>query len=379
MINSIAFFLILVYVYIISKKYYSKCSPEQKIIFLILFFIHFSTMILAYCDTIIDANVFYEKAKMADSWFSIFGLGSQFMSFLIYPLVVIGASKLLLYFLFSSLSFQAFIWYFENMEDSFSSSENPIITRITQLFFLLPSFHYWSGFVGKDALIFFIMTYLFFEVKNNKTLNFFHLIVLILFLLLRPHVFLFYVLAFFLYFLFVKKTDTQMKFKLFISASVFVCFFLPIIMRFLGMDGLSLELLIELWQKLNLYSTSVNNGIDLNQTNIFKRIGLLLFRPMFYDASTFYQYMISIENSLVLLLLLFSVYYLFIKRTKKNITEDVKLATLIGLFIMIMIATYIYNLGLASRMRLMFLPFILYAVHQTLFYSFSKNKFFINN
>jgi hypothetical protein len=334
-------------------------------------------MILAYCDDIIDANVFYEKAKVADSWFSIFGLGSQFMSFLIYPLVVMGASKLLLYFLFSSLSFQAFIWYFENMEDSFSSPGNPIITRIAQLFFLLPSFHYWSGFAGKDALVFFIMTYLFFEVKNNKTLNFFHCIALILFLLLRPHVFLMYGLAFFLYFLFVKKTERAMKFKLLVSASLFVCVFLPIIMRFLRIDGLSLELLIEFWQKLNLYSNSVSNGIDISKTNIFERIGLLLFRPMFFDASTFYQYMVSIENSLVLLLLLFSVYYLFILCTKINITKDVKLATLIGLFIMVMIASYIYNLGLASRMRLMFLPFILYAIHQTLFYSFTK-KIFLN-
>ena len=228
MINYIASFLILSYVFLISKAYYLKCNKEQKIVLFFLFLVHFTAMGLAYRDDIIDANVFYRTAQTAHSWFSAFGLGSQFMAFLIYPLVTIGMSKFVLYFLFSVISFQAFLWYFQQMGDVFSISPKVIGVPIPQLFFLLPSLHYWSGFVGKDALVFFFLTYLFFEVKNKKSFNVLHFVVLIVFLLLRPHVFAMTFIAFFIYFGFQKKTPPVVKIKIVLLSLLILCVFIPI-------------------------------------------------------------------------------------------------------------------------------------------------------
>lgn len=374
MINFIASFLIFIYIFLISKAYFLKCNKEQKIVLFFLFLVHFAAMGLAYRDDIIDANIFYETAKTADSWFSIFGLGSQFMAFLIYPLVTIGISKFVLYFLFSAISYQAFIWYFEQMEDFFSQSTKGIRTSIIQLFFLLPSLHYWSGFVGKDALVFFFVTYLFFEVKKKKSFNVLHFVVLIVFLLLRPHVFAMTFVAFFIYFGLQRKISPGVKIKLLLLSLFILGVFIPIIMRFLSIENLSYTALVEFWNKMNIYSNNISNGISLNESSFLDRIGLLMFRPLFYDATTIYQYVISIENSLVLLLFLIVGVYLFVKRKNIIVIEEVKLALLIGFCIMFMIATYIYNLGLASRMRLMFLPLIFYALHQLVFFSYIKRE-----
>jgi len=374
MINCIASFLIFIYVFFISKSYYLKCNKEQKIVLFFLFLVHFTAMGFAYRDNIIDATVFYETAKNAQSWFSAFGLGSQFMAFLIYPLVAIGMSKFVLYFLFSAISFQAFLWYFQQMGDVFSITPKVIGVPIPQFFFLLPSLHYWSGFVGKDALVFFFLTYLFFEVKNKKSFNVLHFVVLIVFLLLRPHVFAMTSVAFFIYFGFHKKTPPLVKIKLLVLSLLILGAFIPIIMRFFNIDSLSYIVFVELWNNLNLYSNTISNGIALNETSFLGRIGLLLFSPLFYDATSFYQYVISIENSLVLLLLLIVGFYLYVKRKNIFVTEDVKLALLIGFCIMFMIASYIYNLGLASRMRLMFLPLFFYAIQQLVFSSYIKKK-----
>ena len=135
MINCIASFLIFIYVFFISKGYYLKCNKEQKIVLFFLFLVHFTAMGFAYRDNIIDATVFYETAKNAQSWFSAFGSGSQFMAFLIYPLVAIGMSKFVLYFLFSAISFQAFLWYFQQMGDVFSITPKVIGVPIPQFFF----------------------------------------------------------------------------------------------------------------------------------------------------------------------------------------------------------------------------------------------------
>ena len=374
MINFIASFLIFSYVFIISKAHYLKCNKEQKIVLFFLFLVHFTAMGLAYRDDIIDATVFYKTAKTAQSWFSAFGLGSQFMAFLIYPLVTIGMSKFVLYFLFSAISFKAFLWYFQQMGDVFSITPKVIGIPIPQLFFLLPSLHYWSGFVGKDALVFFFLTYLFFEVKKKISFNVVHFVVLIVLLLLRPHVFAMTFFAFFLYFGFHKKISPVVKIKLLLVSFLILCVFIPIIMRFFKIDSLSYIVIVELWDNLNLYSNNISNGIALNESSFLDRIGLLMFSPLFYDATTFYQYVISIENSLVLLLLIIVGVYLYVKRKNIVVSEDIKLALLIGFSIMFMIASYIYNLGLASRMRLMFLPLFFYAIHQLVFSSYKKKE-----
>jgi hypothetical protein len=56
--------------------------------------------------------------------------------------------------------------------------------------------------------------------------------------------------------------------------------------------------------------------------------------------------------------------YLYPKRKSITMEKEVKFAFLTGCCILVMIAVYIYNLGLASRMRLMFLPLLFYVLHQ---------------
>ena len=164
----------------------------------------------------------------------------------------------------------------------------------------------------------------------------------------------------------------MVKIKIVLLSLLILCVFIPIIMLFLKIDSLSYAVLVELWDNLNIYSKNVSNGISLTESSFLDRIGLLMFSPLFYDTTTFYQYVISIENSLVLLFLLIVGFYLYVKRKNIFVTDDVKLALLIGFCIMFMIALYIYNLGLASRMRLMFLPLFFYAIHQLVFSIYKK-------
>lgn len=362
MINFITSFLIFIYIFFISKAYYFKCNKDQKIVLFLLFSVHFSAAGIAYSDNIIDANFFYETAKTANSWFSAFGLGSQFMAFLIYPLVKIGISKFILYFLFSAISFQAFLWYFDQMSKHSAMGLTIYGISLTQLFFLLPSLHYWSGFVGKDVLVFFFLTYLFFENKMKFRFSILHGIVLVLLLLLRPHVFVVTFGAFFIYYMTQRDVSTKIKTKLLLLTLTVLGISIPIVMQFINLEGFTFKTISRKWNEINAYALSGESGVDLMASNYLERIWLLLFRPLYYDASTFYQYAISVENSLVLLLFLWGIIYL-IKR-KIVVSGEIKLAFLIGGSIFLMIAFYIYNLGLASRMRLMFLPLFLYALHQ---------------
>lgn len=364
MFDIILVLVITIYIYSITRSYYLSHDNVQKVFLAALFVVHFSAMAVAYNDTVVDADVFFKNAKNADSWFSLFGLGSTFMSFLIYPLVKFGASMFVLFLLFATIGYQVFLWFFDQM--SLHDSKKMMVHDIplVQLFFLLPSLHYWSGFLGKDVLVFFFLSYLLFEVKKKVRLNFLHLIVLALLLLLRPHVFAASFVAFFIFLFFQKELSVFFKLKLSIFALLMVGFSIPIIMHFGQIEHLTYSGILEGWSSINTHAIHSGSGVDLMESSYLERIWLLLFRPLFYDATTIYQYVVSVENSFVLLFFVLGTIYLFVKRKAIIVSDDAKLALLTGCCIVLMISTYIYNLGLASRMRLMFLPFFFYAFHQ---------------
>jgi hypothetical protein len=375
-INLMNFILVLgisLYIYFITKSYYKSQCNGQKLIVILLFLVHFSAMGFAYNSNIVDAVVFYNNASTATSWISLFGLGTSFMSFLIYPLVHVGVSMFVLFFLFATISYQAFLWYFNQMSRHYVSGVTIYGIPFTQLFFLLPSLHYWSGFLGKDVLVFYFLTYLLFENKMKVQFNMSHGIVLVLLLLLRPHIFVVTFGAFFIYYLTQNNLSKTNKIKLLLLAAIVVGVSIPIVFRFINIESFTYKTISEKWNEINSYALHSGSGVNLMESNYLERIWLLLFRPFYYDASTIYQYIISIENSIVLLFFIWGAIYLYTKRKVIVITGDVKLALLIGFSIVLMIACYIYNLGLASRMRLMFFPMFFYALHQLVHSNNSEN------
>ncbi len=378
MLNYILVLVITIYVFAVSKSYYKRQGTTQRLLVVLLFAIHFAAMGLAYKSAVDfpenDAFSYYKNASNADSWFSLFGLGSSFFTFLIYPLVQAGLSLFVCFLLFASISYQTFLWYFNQLSHDGSKEVTIYGLPLTQLLFLLPSLHYWSGFLGKDVLVFFFLTYLLFEFKNKSRLNLLHCVVLMLLLLLRPHVFLATFVASVIYCLTQKNISKSIKIKMSILSLTILGILVPILMFFVRMKTLTFDSISEKIYKLNVFAMQSGSGVSLMETSYLERIWLLLFRPLFYDAKSKDQYIISVENSIVLLFLLFMIMHFFTKKRSVYFENEVKFAFLAGSCILLMIATYIYNLGLASRMRLMFLPLFFYSLNQMVYFGYEKKS-----
>lgn len=378
MANSILFLILIIYILYITNSYYVRRVGVQKLLLIVLFIVHFAGMGFAYKNTIDfpvnDAFSFYEIAGNANSWISLFGLGTSFMVFLIYPLVQAGVSLFVLFLLFATISYQCFLWYFDQMSGHYTKSLVFKGIPLIQLLFLIPSLHYWTGFLGKDVLVFFFLTYLLFEFKNKSKVHFLHIIVLIAFILLRPHVFLATMVAFATYCLTQKNISKSIKIKLSILCLTIMAISVPILMFFAHMKTLTFESISQKFYEFNDYAKQSGSGISLIETSYLERIWLLLFRPLFYGAKTNYQYIISFENSIVFIFFIFILINLFTKKITINMEKEVKLALLTGCCILLMIATYIYNLGLASRMRVMFLPLFFYSLHQIVYFDHEKKS-----
>lgn len=369
--NFILVIALLIYIFYISISYYESHSSTQKIFVILLFIIHFTTMVIAYNDTITftenDAFCFYNESLQASSWGSLFGLGSSFLNFLIYPLVHAGVSLFGFFLLFATISYQAFLWYFRQMAEYCSNGISTNGSLLIQGLFLLPSFHYWSGLLGKDVLVFFLLTYLIFQFQIETKVKYKHILVSVFLILLRPHIFGAIFIAFIIYCLTQRNISKNIKIQLSILSLTIAVALVPLLMFFINIKTLSYTSISEKFIELNLYAIkSGNSFVSLEDTLYIERIWLLLFRPLFYDANTSYQYIISFENSIVLVVIVILYLHIYSKNKLIKMERDVLFAFLAGSCIMLMIAVYIYNLGLASRMRLMFLPLLFYVLHQLL-------------
>jgi len=146
-------FLILivgVFVYKYVLKYYKTCETNQARHFILLAsLIHFIGTAFFYITMKeplgeIDAYKYYIGAKQATVWIDLFGINKSIISFLIYPFVQIGIQLSVLFFVFSCISLIGLISYFKLI----NFQEFKLLNKFMLVFFLMPSIHFWGGFVG---------------------------------------------------------------------------------------------------------------------------------------------------------------------------------------------------------------------------------------
>jgi hypothetical protein len=177
--------------------------------------------------------------------------------------------------------------------------------------------------------------------------------------IIRPHVFAVLLLAFIIVLIFEKRAKPLH----FIIATILIFINYNIMLKFVNIPNFTIDNIRHKLYQFNEYGlASGNSHIDLFTTNYFERVFALLFRPLFIDSEGLYQFYVSIENALVLLFTIIMFYnYKKIKNILKS-TIDIKFAFISAILITLLISIYIYNLGLASRMRAMIIPYFLYSI-----------------
>ena len=91
----------------------------------------------------------------------------------------------------------------------------------------------------------------------------------------------------------------------------------PVLFQFLQLTELSLNKIKLNFASLVDYSKNFGgSSIELDNSTYLGRMFLVLFRPFFYDAYNFYQYVISFENLLMFALIL---------KFLKNFFSEIKL------------------------------------------------------
>lgn len=334
--------------------FYKSFLESHRKIYILSFLVHGLTFIFNYkinLSSKADSYNFYLRALNADFMMDLFGPGTRFISFLVYPLVKLNVGYLTLSLLFAAIGLIGLLKItrlFFPLDTKFK--------RIGVFFMLFPTLHFWTSGLTKEALLVFFMALILEEITKNKILSIKMLFFIFFILFIRPYVFVIILLGLSMKFLMSEKLSVK---KLIISIGSFITLSLlsiPIFKFFLNFKTYSISEIEKLFYKINLYSVKTGySSFSLEDTNYFDRFLIVLFRPLFFDSSNIFQLIISIENCCFLFFLIFIIFNTI--KTKIKIDSNILYLLVTSSLIIMFLSIYMYNLGLASRMRVMFVPF----------------------
>ena len=377
--NTIFILLLIGYGLFEVKKHVLHIQTKYARIFFGTFTIlHFSIAFLfaLYLDdltTITDPHHFYNEALNSHSWINNFGFGHNFLIFLIIPFVKLLISKKVLFLFFSTISFKGFLVYFKLLH----LEKITIRTSVFCLLFFLPTLHFWTSMLGKDALIFLFLA-LFLNAIVNKQSIYVLLIISLLVFLCRPHVFFVLFLSYSMIVLFSATFSKSFK-KRYFYFVLFVCVLLSVIsVRYFLKSELDLDAILSRKDMLVSYfhDNSGGSSMKLFSKNYFFRIFYLLLMPFpfLFEFTSSTQYLVAFENVWILGTLIYAIFSFFKSKKHKIIkTFHFKFAFLFLFMMILMLAIYVNNLGYWNRLRVMFFPYFIYLLIK-IFYNFKSDK-----
>ncbi|AND64629.1 hypothetical protein AX766_09460 [Flavobacterium covae] len=346
------------------KKYTSGISNKKQLFFLILLLVeHFFFGYVAYKFTlqnpISDVKNYLKYALNPVTSEQFYFVGHDFFILMYRLLFRIGFNFQLLFLSSVLVSSIPFVLLFKRYLELGSGK-----IHCLQYTLLLPSFHFWSVLPGKDCLVFVMLVFILYKLKEVQ-FSWSILVALFFLFLVRPYVGVIVLLSL-VFVLFEKyKNIIDKKFWIPIVLLSFfgVVFFMS---QFVKLESLSIESILLKFEGYQNYVEKHTASNYLADLGYIGRVLMLLCLPLFYKVNNDLQYVTSIENALILIFIMYFFFKKIYNRTSNWLELDVKFALYTSILIFLFLSTYIYNLGLASRMRLMFYPLFFYVMAQSL-------------
>lgn len=306
------------------------------------------------------------------SWLAFFKPGTSVIQFFTFPLV----KYLHLPFWSGFLIFSVIglIGIYLLMKILFKiSGENRLIQLVSAILLLLPNLHFWTSLIGKEPVIFLLVTLFAQEVYHQRYRS--KLLVFSLFVvaLIRPHV-AFIILVGYVVSLMVTQKIT-LKLKLILGAVLFSssAVFAWILVNLQDFRG-GIPRVIRKYEAHIRHFKKTDAYVPLDEYPLPYKIFTFYFRPLPFEKSGLYYNIISIEN--LILLILFVVTTFFSIKYFSALKKEM-LFVLPMLLLLLFAVMYVYayaNYGIIMRTRIMVAPFIFMVVVRVFSYGWRARE-----
>ena len=356
-INILDYVLILLYVLYILKQFsvYTKINQKIGIFSLVMGLVHFIITFASYgfiLGSVADAKHYYSESVSITDWgLSYLSNGTSFIVFLNYMLVQwLQLSFLGCFLVFSFISYLGCLKLFDVIIDLTDRKYN-----VFYLFLLLIGTHFWTVSLGKDALMFYAMCCLCYNIYFDKPRGH-YILPLMLIGFIRLHVLIFVLVGGGVSYVFTnKKIKTQTKFVFAGLVLGALLFLVPFFLKEIAVTNIS-DIEGKLQSSINA-NVEGGAGIDLKDSNLVVKWFSYMFRPFVFEARNPMFLVSALENLVWLYIFFIIIRGLFFDKIKTNYI----LWSYIGIILActLPLAYTLANFGISMRQKIMIFPFFL--------------------
>jgi hypothetical protein len=304
-----------------------------------------------------------QRNYRGDSWFDFYGVSTEFITFLGYPLVKwIGIPYEGVMMVFAWLGLLGFFYFYIFFKESVRFRHTWLGMDLLTIIFFLPNLHFWSASFGKGSVIFLGLGLFFFGIRQPRDRWIAIALGALIVYHVRPHVLFIVLMAVVLGFTFSSRgvSWTGRIAVIVVALAAFVYIYEDV----MALIGFEEEELInqstDLTRRVRGLARA-NSGVDITQYSFPMKFFTFLFRPLFVDAPGFLGIIVSFEN-VFYLLMLFKLFQVGFVRFIGQSNYLVKTSLVAFLGVSAALAQISANLGLAMRQKSQVMILFLFVV-----------------
>ncbi len=352
----------------LAKKTFNKAYFKKSFDYLFFYHLLFCLIFTVYILKIGGDSFAYwqlnknQSGVSSDKWFDYFGTGTLFIQFLNFiPAKVLGLSYYTGNFLYAVLGFTGIRYLYFIFIQQLNVNFKIFGLWVIPFLFFLPNLHFWTAGIGKDSLCFFAIAWFLFSFQQYQKRAIGLILSFLLAFYIRPHIgFIMLAGVFFSVLLSGKmKPVWKISFSL-LALAVFFLIYSKLLL-FLHVDELSTGSIGNLANTKisNLNTPSVGSAVALENYSLPLRIFTYLYRPLFFDAGNIPGIFSSAENMIYLFITIKGLMSFNLK-VLKNLAPWAKAGVFMFLFSTSVFANSLSNLGIAMRMKNMFMIYFIF-------------------
>lgn len=326
-----------------------------------LFFVHLIlsiTYIIYALNSPSDSRKYFRVSSKAEDWIPLFGIGTDFISFLAWPLThLFGFSYFSVMIIFSFLGFIGILLlYRAAKENEKSLFPNKSFFGFTEILFLLPNLHFWTSSIGKGSVITLGIGLFFFGLSRFNRRVLYILLGALIIYLVRPHI-LFAVLIATLGGVLITNTGIKKIYKLIIIivSTIFIYLISDNVVEFAEVTNLDILNSNELDTKAKSLSRATS-GVDISSYSYPMKLFSFWFRPLFIDAPNIVGLIVSVEN--LFYIYIFSVVIIYGYKYWAHLNGWYRICIFMFILSSIVLSQVTGNLGIALRQKAQILPLL---------------------
>lgn len=308
-----------------------------------------------------DALVYWRKTDLTLTEYLERGQGTAFMHAFNYAFVnVLDLSFFTGSMIYTFVGFLGVMFFYLSTKQIVTTNVKVFGYPLFPYIFFLPNLHFWSSGIGKDSLMFFCIGLFVYSVLSPVRRSLGIAIALILSYNIRPHITIFLLASFGISFLFDRRLKPFHKALLSLCMIAVAAFIFDDVLRFLQIEDLSTESVEQFsdTRVANLSTGRTGSSVDISSYPLPLKVFTFLFRPLFFDIHNAMGVFASIENAILLLLIL-KILNLKTIKLLKQASYQVKGVFLFFLIGSVAFSTTMGNLGIMMRQKNMLVPGLL--------------------